>query len=196
MFTFYVEVCQQISRLISNICTPDRTTSVHIQRHPFKAHSKYFTTEFKLPESPFDDIAGTSRQNPIIIKQVIKGDFHNFLNAVYPLDVSSTYLGKWTININIYSDRDNSVSLSLSKDERISVLHLSTLWRFLKYPGLSIKIPESDYELSCTEKVRVWEGFQYPLLEGLDGLVLSELIPKKMTLSSSAILRPARCSES
>jgi len=91
---FLVEVCQQIFKLISKICTSGRTASVHIQSHPFEAHSKYFTTEFKLPKSPLDDIAGTSHQSSIVIKQVIKKGFQNFLNAVYPLYVSLTYLDK------------------------------------------------------------------------------------------------------
>ncbi|KAJ7097285.1 hypothetical protein B0H15DRAFT_36347 [Mycena belliarum] len=90
-----------------------------VPRYHFEHNSEIFAATFTLPTAVDAEAEGQSDANPFVLEGVSSVDFHRLLKVLYPLDVPQI--------------------LSTSKDEWLSVLKLSTLWRFLDARDLAIK---------------------------------------------------------
>ncbi|CAA7260408.1 unnamed protein product [Cyclocybe aegerita] len=106
----------------------------HIPSYRFTMESHVFAGMFRLPQSNVFDVEGASRGNPIVLPIGISHvDFRNFLKALYPLPVE--------------------IRLSLSKEEWLSVLKLSSFWYFLGFRKMAIAELANTKALTATEKI-------------------------------------------
>ncbi|CAA7260410.1 unnamed protein product [Cyclocybe aegerita] len=109
-------------------------TLFHVPSYRFTDESQIFAEMFKVPKENTANAERASRELPIILPDSIsRTDFRNFLKALYPLPVV--------------------ITLSLSKDEWLSVLKLSSLWYFLSFRDMAIAELECPEALTPTEKV-------------------------------------------
>ncbi|KAJ7250486.1 hypothetical protein B0H12DRAFT_662676 [Mycena haematopus] len=94
----------------------------NVPRYHFEHTSEIFASMLTLPPGNGVQAEGQSDQNPIVLEGISKVDFRALLKVLYPLSVRSI--------LNI--DR------LMTKDEWLSVLKLSTQWRFLEARALAI----------------------------------------------------------
>ncbi|CAK5267265.1 unnamed protein product [Mycena citricolor] len=99
-------------------CVEDQLFKV--PRYHFERNSEIFQDTFSLPVPGNDDAEGSSDEHPFVLEGIEKVDFACLLNVLYPLDIPQ-------------------ILTSTTTDEWISVLKLSTLWRFLDARDLAIK---------------------------------------------------------
>ncbi|KIK05757.1 hypothetical protein K443DRAFT_60546, partial [Laccaria amethystina LaAM-08-1] len=83
-----------------------------VPKYHFSNGSEFFSKKY-FPMGGSEESEG-----PIALADITKTDFKNFLKTLYPLQISAT--------------------LSLTRAEWISVLKLSTLWKFDKVRMLAI----------------------------------------------------------
>ncbi|KDR75509.1 hypothetical protein GALMADRAFT_268084 [Galerina marginata CBS 339.88] len=98
-----------------------------VPSHQFFNESPDFVDLYKL------SLRGMDSDDPIKLEEIRQDDFRNLLKALYPLSVS--------------------LQLSMSKDEWISVLTLSSEWRFLRLRGMAISELERLESLTSIEKI-------------------------------------------
>ncbi|KAJ7464530.1 hypothetical protein FB451DRAFT_1263750 [Mycena latifolia] len=108
-----------------------------VPRYHFERNSEIFATTFTLP-SPTVGTAdahaeGHSDANPFVLEGISSVDFHRLLKVLYPLDIPQI--------------------LSMPKEEWISVLKLSTLWRFLDARDLAIQQLTERGGLGSVERI-------------------------------------------
>ncbi|KIM35303.1 hypothetical protein M413DRAFT_32563 [Hebeloma cylindrosporum] len=106
-----------------------------VPSYMFFKESPTFVETFDLPPLFTENHGdGTNPENPIVLPDDVRcEDFRNLLKALYPRSVS--------------------LRLSLSKAEWISILKLSTKWRFLGLRKLAKSELEAGKELSSVEKI-------------------------------------------
>ncbi|KAJ7250477.1 hypothetical protein B0H12DRAFT_1072073 [Mycena haematopus] len=134
-----------------------------VPRYHFEHTSEIFASMLTLPLGDGVQVEGQSEQNPIVLEGISKVDFRALLKVLYPLNIREAMLNtdEW-----------------MTKDEWLSVLKLSTQWRFLEARDLAIK--QLDRPGSKFEPVElVMLGQQYDvaawLKKGYAGLVLRQV---------------------
>ncbi|KAF8216963.1 hypothetical protein K438DRAFT_1704090 [Mycena galopus ATCC 62051] len=90
----------------------------NVPRYHFERTSEIFATMLTLPPGDAVKVEGQSDDNPIVLDGISKVDFRALLKILYPLQIRRTDF--------------------MSKDEWLSVLKLSTQWRFLEARDLAI----------------------------------------------------------
>ncbi|KAJ7699027.1 hypothetical protein B0H17DRAFT_1049944 [Mycena rosella] len=90
-----------------------------VPRYHFEHNSEIFASTFTLPAVDDVQAEGQSDANPFVLEGISSVDFHRLLKVLYPLDIPQI--------------------LGMRKEEWVSVLKLSTLWRFLDARDLAIK---------------------------------------------------------
>ncbi|KAJ7699040.1 hypothetical protein B0H17DRAFT_1049973, partial [Mycena rosella] len=90
-----------------------------VPRYHFEHNSEIFVSTFALPAVDDVQAKGQSDANPFILEGISSVDFHQLLKVLYPLDIPQI--------------------LGMPKEEWVSVLRLSTLWRFFDACDLAIK---------------------------------------------------------
>ncbi|KAF8216988.1 hypothetical protein K438DRAFT_1704114 [Mycena galopus ATCC 62051] len=106
-----------------------------VPRYHFEHSSEIFATTFTLPV--VDGAEGDSDENPVILEGISRVDFQALLKVLYPLSCG----------------RDIPQILTMSKDEWISVLKLSTQWYFLDARDLAIKQLDNRPEIGSVERI-------------------------------------------
>ncbi|KAF8216959.1 hypothetical protein K438DRAFT_1559229, partial [Mycena galopus ATCC 62051] len=86
----------------------------NVPRYHFERTSEIFATMLTLPPGDAVEVEGQSDDNPIVLDGISEVDFRALLKILYPL------------------------TDFMSKDEWLSVLKLSTQWRFLEARDLAI----------------------------------------------------------
>ncbi|KIM35315.1 hypothetical protein M413DRAFT_41523, partial [Hebeloma cylindrosporum] len=106
-----------------------------VPSYMFFKESPAFVETFKLPLLSTEDRGdGTNSEPSIVLPDDVRcEDFKNLLKALYPRSVA--------------------LRLSLSKTEWVSILKLSTKWRFLDLRELAKSELEAGKELSSVEKI-------------------------------------------
>ncbi|KAF7370268.1 hypothetical protein MSAN_00658000 [Mycena sanguinolenta] len=112
-------------------------TIFNVPRYHFERMSEIFATMLTLPAGDGIPTEGQSDENPIVLEGVSGVDFRSLLKVLYPLDV----LQVW-----------NNAS-RLTKDDWISVLKLSTQWRFLAVRDLAIQRLDNHGDIEIIERI-------------------------------------------
>ncbi|KAF8216991.1 hypothetical protein K438DRAFT_1748117 [Mycena galopus ATCC 62051] len=121
----------------------------NVPRYHFERTSEIFGTMLTL--SPGDGVQpeGQSDETPIVLEGITQIDFRALLKVLYPLHVRQPVF--------------NAVQW-MTKDEWISVLKLSTLWRFLDARDLAIKQLHCDRRPHPTRAAVTGSGWGTQLL--------------------------------
>ncbi|KAJ7250471.1 hypothetical protein B0H12DRAFT_997061, partial [Mycena haematopus] len=134
----------------------------NVPRYHFEHTSGIFASMLTLPPGDSVQVEGQSEQNPIVLEGISKVDFRALLKVLYPLNVLQSILNteKW-----------------MTKDEWISILKLSTQWRFLEARDLAIKqLDRPDFKFEPVELVMLGQQYDVAWLKkGYAGLVLRQV---------------------
>ncbi|KAK7024959.1 hypothetical protein R3P38DRAFT_2951946 [Favolaschia claudopus] len=101
-----------------------------VPRYHFEHGSEIFANMFALPTRNEYPAEGQSDRNPILLQGISSVDFRALLKFLYPLNVKQVM---------------RKQSRWLTKDEWISVLRLSTQWRFLEARTLAIQTLDNNW---------------------------------------------------
>jgi len=100
-----------------------------------------------LPAGDGVEAEGQSRENPIVLEGVSSVDFQSLLKVLYPLDLPQIL--------------SNSRAW-MSKDEWISVLKLSTQWRFLEARNLAIQQLDNGNDIRSVDRILLARQYDVP----------------------------------
>jgi len=126
-----------------------------VPTYQFLKESPEFSKECKLSAN---DRAGNG--NPIKLEKVSKKDFRNFLKILYPI----TFPGM----------NPSTITVSLSKEEWISVLTLASKWRFVHVRIMAVSMLELRHiNLTSIEKICLGRDHSIPswVIDGFVELV-------------------------
>ncbi|KAJ6456079.1 hypothetical protein C8R45DRAFT_580814 [Mycena sanguinolenta] len=112
-------------------------TIFNVPRYHFERSSEIFATMFTLPAGDGVQTEGQSDENPIVLEGVSSVCFRALLKVLYPLDVQQVWKN----------------ALGLTKDDWISVLKLSTQWRFLAVRNLAIQRLDDHDDIEIVERI-------------------------------------------
>ncbi|KAJ7812016.1 hypothetical protein B0H14DRAFT_2858373 [Mycena olivaceomarginata] len=113
----------------------------NVPRYHFERSSEIFATMLTLPAGDGVHPEGHSAEYPVVLEGVSSADFRALLKALYPLDIPRV--------LTMPGGADNW----MKKDEWISVLKLSTQWRFLDARKLAIQQLQSRSDIEGVERV-------------------------------------------
>ncbi|KAJ7738096.1 hypothetical protein B0H14DRAFT_2407998, partial [Mycena olivaceomarginata] len=109
----------------------------NVPRYHFERSSEVFATMFTLPTGDGVHVEGQNDENPVVLEGIHSDDFQKLLEVLYPLDV-----------------REVGSKNQMTKDEWISVLKLSTQWRFLDLRHLAIeRLSETRLNIEIVERI-------------------------------------------
>ncbi|KAJ2924437.1 hypothetical protein H1R20_g12652, partial [Candolleomyces eurysporus] len=129
-------------------------TIFQVPQHRFTEHSEVFADMFLLPQAgDAESVEGKDKEHPIRLESYKAADFKALVKLLYPLPVISD-------------------SYSLTKDEWIGVLNLSTRWHMRKMRNYAIS-NLSKMSLTSIEKVTLARDHEVAkwLKEGLNEIV-------------------------
>ncbi|KAF8957325.1 hypothetical protein BDZ97DRAFT_1763033 [Flammula alnicola] len=132
-------------------------TLFRVPSYQFMKESSVFATMFELPQaasSKPNGHEGISLEKPIKLPPIITcEDFRNLLKALYP--------------------RAAAPRLSLSKEEWISILKLSSMWYFIGFRAVAISQLELEGVLTSVEKITLARTYRVSslLTQGLSEMV-------------------------
>ncbi|KAJ7812026.1 hypothetical protein B0H14DRAFT_3879861 [Mycena olivaceomarginata] len=107
----------------------------NVPRYHFERSSEIFAGMLALPAGDSVNVEGRTDENPVVLEGISSADFRALLKALYPLDIIRT---NWT---------------TMTNDEWISVLKLSTQWRFLDARNLAIEQLQRRADLQIVERI-------------------------------------------
>ncbi|KAF8216986.1 hypothetical protein K438DRAFT_1798115 [Mycena galopus ATCC 62051] len=110
----------------------------NVPRYHFERTSEVFAAMFTLPPGDGVETEGKSDENAVVLEGISSGDFRALLKVLYPLHVRQPMLNaaQW-----------------MTKDEWISVLKLSTQWRFLDARDLAIKHLSDQPDIAIVDRI-------------------------------------------
>ncbi|KAF6755693.1 hypothetical protein DFP72DRAFT_784862, partial [Ephemerocybe angulata] len=142
-------------------------TLFRVPRHGLENASDVFADMFRLPTGVGGQtvVEGQSDDNPIVLDGYKGSEFRSLLKILYP-----SYLDP------LWGDPSLSTVITLSKDEWIDVLKLSTAWEMDTVRTTAIAELSSEYMLTLLEKVVLARKYRVDMwLEvGLCGLVTQQ----------------------
>ncbi|KAJ6456081.1 hypothetical protein C8R45DRAFT_1034851 [Mycena sanguinolenta] len=121
-------------------------TIFNVPRYHFEHASEIFASMLTLPAGDGVPTEGQSDQIPIVLESIRKVDFRALLKVLYPRNAWKPIL---------------ATSGWMTKEEWISVIKLSTQWRFLEARDLAIK--QLDIRSDLTPVERIVLGRQYDI---------------------------------
>ncbi|KII95603.1 hypothetical protein PLICRDRAFT_150407 [Plicaturopsis crispa FD-325 SS-3] len=165
-------------------------TLFKVPKRCFANRSEIFNTIFALPPGDRGTTDGTSDEKPFVLERVNKVDFENLMKAMYPL------ISPPTLATKARGDRNGPSEVSLSLDEWISVLKLSTMWGFfdIRQHAIMQLTPLLEDEAAVvdklvfakTYKVSDWLSTGYHTLARRQGLLSKE---ERMRLTDDTAIR-------
>ncbi|KAF8161462.1 hypothetical protein B0H34DRAFT_380786 [Crassisporium funariophilum] len=113
--------------------------------------SEVFADMFKIPQPDSQNIEGSSAENPIELKGITHDDFRNLLKVLYPLSISFPKPHKF----------GRSRVPTGSQSEWLSILKLSTMWRFLALREQAIKELNTLRSLTPFDKITLGRRYRH-----------------------------------
>ncbi|KAJ7288882.1 hypothetical protein C8J57DRAFT_1495141 [Mycena rebaudengoi] len=112
-----------------------------VPRYHFEHSSEIFATMFALPAGKGGYTEGQSKENPVVLEGISSVDFQRLLKVLYPLNIPKI-LGM---------PRDEW----MTNEEWISVLKLSTQWRFIDTRNLAIQRLSDRAGIGSAERIQL-----------------------------------------
>ncbi|TFK19491.1 hypothetical protein FA15DRAFT_674378, partial [Coprinopsis marcescibilis] len=132
-----------------------------VPRSGFTAASDLvFTDAFQLPSGTAELEAGRDKSHPIDLPDLKKVDFESLLKVMYP--IPSMFIAK------------EGIKLDLKKEEWMSVLKLTTIWKMDKLRNHAIEcLSKTDLAMSAMEKLQLAKEYRVGgwFKEGIKALV-------------------------
>ncbi|KAK7024957.1 hypothetical protein R3P38DRAFT_1055576 [Favolaschia claudopus] len=137
----------------------------NVPRYHFERTSEVFAGMFSLPSGDSVSLEGQTDTNPVVLEGKNCADFQALLKVLYPLDLEQFV---------------NNQAQWMTTDEWISVLKLSTEWRFLGARKLAIQNLDGRGEIGSVQRVML--ARQYDIAPWLRDAYM-DLARRKQTMS-------------